>query len=56
MRAETARILATALVSVLVSLGAYVLWLNVDTEDHGFEPCGNFVAHVHLPWGWVVWS
>lgn len=57
MRTPTARLIAAALAGVVVSLGAYVALWNLDTEvGHGTEPCSDFTPHLHLPFGWVIWS
>ena len=56
MRAPAARLVAVALGGVVVGLGAMVAWQNLDTEGHGSEPCSDFVAHLHLPRGAVLWS
>jgi uncharacterized membrane protein YccC len=57
MRAKAPRLVASALGAVVVSLGAFVAWLNLEHGEHEGECHGDgLVDHIHLPGGWILWA
>lgn len=56
MRAQAARLVATALVGIFVGLGVHVALWNIDPVGHEDEPCSDFLPHLHLPFDLVLWG